>query len=216
MCRRAVAAWLLTAVLASGCTTGSVPSANFGFDRVTYELSHAETERLGGALSDSDAAVIRSTALAELRSAYSGVSLTFTEGAQAPYRVVVFQEIGGQMTRSSAVSAHAGESRSLGPFGGRGAVSFSVLASGAIHYAPPGATRAEIVAAIGRGIGRAAAHEFAHQILPEVDLHEGTDKESYEYGNADRAAQYYGVLHWTKARPIMSRKLGGRWWNPPF
>lgn len=216
MYRWAVAGPLLTAVLASNCTTGSVTNANFVFDRVTLELSHAETERLGGTLSESEAAVIQSTALAELRNAYSGVSLTFTEGARAPYRVVVSQEIGGQMTRSGAVSPHAGESRSLGPFGARGAVSFSVLASGAIHYAPPDVTREEIVEAIGRGIGRAAAHEFAHQILPEVDLHKGADKESYEYGNADRAAQYYGVLHWSKARPLMSRKLGGRWWNPPF
>jgi hypothetical protein len=127
----------------------------------------------------------------------------------------VVQNLSGETARGGAFSAHAGESRTLGPLGGRGMVSFSVLATTAVYYAPPDATRTEIVSAIGRGIGRAAAHEFAHQILPDIDLHQVADKESYEYGNADRAAQYYGTLHWAKARPAMARRLGGKWWNTP-
>lgn len=34
------------------------------------------------------------------------------------------------------------------------------------------------------------------------------DDTSYEYGNADRASQYYGELHWTTAWPILQQKFG--------
>ena len=46
---------------------------------------------------------------------------------------------------------------------------------------------------IGRGIGRAAVHELAHQALGLENLayiDNRTDENSYEYGNADRPAQY--------------------------
>jgi hypothetical protein len=218
MCSRIVAfAALLLSGFASSCANMSrVPTAGFWFDQVTFELAARDAERIGGPLTEAETGAIRSTALAELRTAYTGIDLTFLDTLEGSYRVVVLQNLNGQMTRASAISAHAGESRTLGPFGGRGMVSFSVLAANAIYYAPPDTTRPEIVSAIGRGIGRAAAHEFAHQILPDFDLHQVKDEESYEYGTADRAAQYYGTLHWAMAGPLMARKLGGRWWQPPL
>ncbi|MGE5814607.1 MAG: hypothetical protein ACM36C_08995 [Acidobacteriota bacterium] len=217
MCSRIVAfAVLVLASFASSCANKSrVPTAGFWFDHVGFDLDARDAERIGGPLNEGETAAIRSTALAELRTAYTGIDLAFVETPEGAYRVVVLQNLSGQMIHG-AISAHAGESRTLGPFGGRGMVSFSVLAANAIHYATPGTTRQEIVSAIGRGVGRAAAHEFAHQILPDVDLHQIKDEESYEYGTADRAAQYYGTLHWATARPLMARKLGGRWWQPPL
>lgn len=215
--RRAVASVaLLGSLAAARCDRGSqIQIAGFWFDHVTFELAPSETERIGGPLTDDEAAAIRSTALAELRTAYAGIDVAFAETPEGLYRVAVVQDLSGEMTRGGGFSDHVGESRSLGPFGGRGMVSFSLLATNAIHYAPPGATRPDIVSGMGRGIGRAAAHEFAHQILPGIDLHHDADKESYEYGNADRAAQYYGTLHWSKVRPEIARKFGGRWWGPP-
>jgi hypothetical protein len=66
-----------------------------------------------------------------------------------------------------------------------------------------------MIEGIGRGIGRVAAHEFAHQILGSAAMHNATDQYSYEYPSPDRASQYYGELHWTIARPLLQRKLGG-------
>ena len=66
-----------------------------------------------------------------------------------------------------------------------------------ITYAPPGATRQTIVDGIGRGIGRVAAHEFAHQMINSGETHNPRDENSYEYPSSDRAAQYYGELRWT-------------------
>ena len=80
--------------------------------------------------------------------------------------------------------------------------------AGFLALTPSGATRDDIIAGIGRGIGRAAAHEFAHQIIVD-NSHNPDDAASYEYPHADRAEQYYGELHWTTARDALLKRLGG-------
>jgi hypothetical protein len=105
-------------------------------------------------------------------------------------------------------SAVAGETRGLPGLGGLGAVNFSYFAAGAIVYAPPGATREEIVAGIGRGLGRAAVHEFAHQLVRRVELHASRDRGSYEYDAASRAEQFYGPMHWDNAGPVLKERFG--------
>jgi len=65
-----------------------------------------------------------------------------------------------------------------------------------------------MIEGIGRGVGRVAAHEFAHEILGAVPLHNNLDESSYEYPSPNRAAQYYGELHWTTAGPLLRQKLG--------
>ncbi len=74
-------------------------------------------------------------------------------------------------------------------FGGAGEVSFLYFASGAQAYAPPDLPRSELIAAIGRGIGRGAAHEFAHLI--GYAAHASRDRGSYEYHAASRPEQYF-------------------------
>ena len=65
---------------------------------------------------------------------------------------------------------------------GRGSESFRSLAHGAIVHAPPDADRQEIVAAIGRDIGRAAVHEFTHQLLGrQARIDDSIYVQSYEY-----------------------------------
>lgn len=87
-------------------------------------------------------------------------------------------------------------------------MSFKLLASSAIGYAPPTASRAEIIAAIGKGVGRAAVHEFAHQLLPTAPIDGSTNVRSYEYGSAGRAEQYYGELQWDVAWPMLQKRIG--------
>jgi len=84
-------------------------------------------------------------------------------------------------------------------------VNFMVAALGAVAYAPPDASRPAIIDGIGRGIGRAAVHEFGHAM---VSANHSQDEDSYEYRSADRASQYYGELHWAGAGPLLQRRFG--------
>jgi hypothetical protein len=102
---------------------------------------------------------------------------------------------------------NAGASLSFGWLGGAGAVSFDLVALKALQYAPAGASRQVILDAIGRGIGRVAAHELAHQMIHSAEAHNPGDENSYEYPSSDRAAQYYSELHWTTARLLLERTL---------
>jgi len=104
--------------------------------------------------------------------------------------------------------AIAGESRAIRGFGGVGAVSFFFLASGAVASAPDSADRAALVDAIGRGVGRAAVHEFVHQLLPLAPIHDSGDVQSYEYASASRREQYFGAMRWGPARPLLQRAYG--------
>ena len=87
-------------------------------------------------------------------------------------------------------------------------MNFLMLASQAISHAPPGADRAAIVKGIGTGIGRAAVHEFAHQIIASVPIHDSKDDRSYEFAFSSRPGQYYGEMHWDLAWKPLVDKLG--------
>ena len=51
------------------------------------------------------------------------------------------------------------------------------------------------------GIGRTAAHELAHLLLPQAPIHDSTDIHSYEFDSAARREQDDGEMHWALARP---------------
>ena len=118
-------------------------------------------------------------ARAELREAFSGLPIVFSERRDARYTIRVVQEV--RDLRFKRPVGVAGQSRGIPGFGGSGSVSFDFLANGAMAWAPDDADRAEIVAAIGRGIGRTAVHEFTHQLLPKAPIHDSRDEQSYEY-----------------------------------
>jgi hypothetical protein len=178
-----------------GTTRGS-----FWFDRVTFELPSGYAERLGGQITEEDKKTIKRVALYELRRAYSDYRIEFSESTDALYRVSVVDDAGR--------FGGAGQSIALGALGGRGFVSYAVLTGYAMRYAPPNANRATMIEGIGRGIGRAAAHEFAHQLVPRLNIHASRDPESYEYGSADRFAEYYGPIHWDVAKTALANALG--------
>ena len=101
----------------------------------------------------------------------------------------------------------AGASHAVPGLGGHGDVSFDFLAGGATATSPEQAARTEIVAAIGRGIGRTAVHEFTHQLLPQAPIDDSQDVRSYEYDSAARPEQYLGEMRWNLARPLLEARL---------
>jgi hypothetical protein len=171
------------------------------FDEVAFASS-----RLGAPLTPAEIATIEEVARAEVREAFQGLRISVSDRHDARYTLrVVPQVLDLRFKRPVGV---AGQSRGITGFGGSGSVSFDFLANGAMAWAPDDAERAELVAAIGRGIGRTAVHELTHQILPTAPIHESRDAQSYEYASAARAAQYIGPMHWDLARPLLEQRLG--------
>jgi hypothetical protein len=193
-------------VLSLHCNRTNATAAGFWFEDVTFELPARETTRIGGAIREDEKQRIRSIAWSELRSAYSGLRISFSEHGAAFFRVSVVQDFPAP---SRLASGAAGQSRTFGPLGGAGSISFLILARDAVYYAPAHANRGAILDGIGRGLGRAAAHELAHQILGAGARVDATgDGNAYEYGSADRASQYYGTMHWDGAWDALVKKLG--------
>jgi len=192
----------LASILVASCAKERTADAAFRFDRVTFELPVDDVERIGGPIRPDEQLQIESIARAELEAAYAGLRIQFTTQPTGLYRVSVVQDI---PARGLPV---AGASRRLPLGGGIGEVSFRTLGSQAVANAPRDATRAVIVEAMGKGIGRTAAHEFAHQILDHVNLHDTNDPDSYENGISNRPSQFYGRLHWAVAKPHLEAQLG--------
>lgn len=223
MTRRVPATVLIgaIAVLAVGVTSAVIGwrassatiDAGFWWDHTTpFLLSADDALKIRGALSTDELTRIQQMSRAEVQRAYEGLRINVTDDRSAFWRVAV---VGMPLTitrnRSTYPFSFAGESRVFGPLGGSGSVAFMILAHNAIEYAPDGATRAQMIDGIGRGIGRAAVHELAHQALGLdhlASIDNRTDENSYEYANADRPAQYYGDVRWTTAWPILREKFG--------
>jgi hypothetical protein len=160
---------------------------------------------LGGALTAHDVEVIDVVARSELMEAFEGLRLRLSDRRNAMFRVRVAQAVRDpRFRREVGVS---GETRAVAGFGGQATVSFYYHASNAEGYAAPADDRDAIVAAIGRGIGRAAVHELAHQLLPKAALHSANIR-SYEYRSEARADQYYGEMELDLAWPRLQRRYG--------
>jgi hypothetical protein len=170
------------------------------FDKVGFESA-----RLGAPLSAEEIQTVESVARAEVLEAFHGLPIVLSDRHDARYTIRVVQEVlDGRFKRPVGV---AGQSRGISGFGGSGAVSVNFLANGAMSWAPDDADRAELVAAIGRGIGRTAVHEFTHQLLPTAPIHDSRDDQSYEFRSAARRGQYFGPMHWDLAWPLLRGKL---------
>jgi len=179
-----------------------VSHAGFWFENVSFESPHFESAGLGGPITEAEEEVIQETARSEIRNAFAGMRIRLTDDREAFYRVRVVQEFG------PGIRGAAGATRVVAPVGGNGSVNFLMLASQAVSHAPPGADRATVIEGIGRGVGRAAVHEFAHQLLPRLNIHDSTDDRSYEFGYSSRPAQYYGEMRWDIAKPALMERFG--------
>jgi len=196
---------LIAAVAALPLIFGCGPrtaTAGFWYDDHAFALPADAAEQLGGLLTDAERESIEHTSRLELERAFAGMRISITGRHDAFWRVEVVRALRGR-----GPFPNAGESMPRGFLGGSGGVSFELVALKAIQYAPPGATRQTIVDGIGRGIGRVAAHEFAHQMINAGATHNPGDENSYEFPSPDRAAQYYGELRWTTARPLLEQRL---------
>jgi hypothetical protein len=199
---QALRAFLLLAGLAHCAVAGCAPrvaNAGFWFEEVTYESPGL------GRLTPADLQAIEAIARAELTTAFSGMRFVLSQQTDATYRVRVVQRLLDNRFRRPVEVA--GQSLGMTGLGGQGAVSFSFLASSAIAYAPADATRAATIEAIGRGVGRAAVHEFTHQILPRAAIH-SPNVRSYEYASAARPEQYFGDMQWDLALPLLRQRIG--------
>jgi hypothetical protein len=184
-----------------------VIDAAFWFETVEFDASEAQVDRLGGPITPDEMTAIESMAVAEVRRAFDGFRVAFSERRNATYRVRVVQSLRHPM--SPKYFGPSGESRAIAGLGGQGAVHFRLLANNAIAHAAADAGRETMIAGIGRGIGRAAVHEFAHLFLGgTAPIHDSTDIRSYEYRSADRREQYYGEMHWDIARPLLETRIG--------
>lgn len=192
-------------VLACGARD-RVVSGGFWFEGVSYNSSEAMVDRLGGPITPEELHEIERIARAELTHAFAPLRIDFSAGSQAMYRVRVVQDL--RNPRAPRYPGPAGESRSIIGVGGEGALNFRMLVSNAVAYAD-GSSRAAMITGIGRGIGRAAAHEFAHQLVGAAAVH-SNDVASYEYESSARREQYYGELHWNLAWPVLQRRVGLR------
>ena len=199
-----------SAVIAWRASTATI-AAGFWADTPLL-LSADDAVKVGGPLTLDELRSIEAISRNEVRRAYAALRIDITDRRDAFWRVAV---VGAPLTvtrnRTTYPFSFAGQSRVFGPLGGSGSVAFAILAHNAIEYAPAGASRQQIVDGIGKGIGRAAVHEFAHQALGLDNLSSldnRSDPDSYEYGNADRRSQYYGELRWTTAWPVLQEKFG--------
>lgn len=182
-----------------------VVTVGFWYEDFPMVLDNGATRQLGGPLSSDEVDRIKRTSRIELERAVAGLRVKVTEDRRAFWRINVVRDVGAGFRRRMLPSA--GESRVMGPLGGGASLGFVVLAMSALTYAPPDASRQDVIDGIGRGIGRAAAHELGHLILGG-EFRDAADEDSYEYGSSNRRSQYYGELHWTTAWPGLQRKIG--------
>jgi len=177
----------------------------FRFDAAACVLPRTAERALGAPLQPPEVAAIQRTARRELEEAYAGTRLVFVADGEAFWHLQVLPAIRGRKALPDG-----GHSIGLGPLGGLGELNFDLLSVTAVRLAPPGATRQTILDGIARGIGRAAVHELAHQIVATAGMDNATDADSYEYGSFSRQSQYYGRLHWADAWAGVRAKVGGR------
>jgi hypothetical protein len=202
----ALTAALVVLSFVIGCFRASAPTAGFWFENTSFSLPPDAATTLGGPLQPQEMELIERVSRAELERAFDGLRIVIVPKRDAFWRVEVLRSLPrrGPLPR-------AGESLALGSLGGAGAVDFTFVTILALRYAPLGASRQAILEGIGRGVGRVAVHELAHQILgASAGVHDRDDGNSYEYHRPDRASQYYGELHWTIAWPHLQARLGTR------
>jgi hypothetical protein len=175
----------------------------FWFEPISEDVRRSVPDRLSPGISERDLAVIETTAREEVVRAFREFPVVLSTDRVETYRVRVVGLL------ENAVAGASAESHLIAGLGGQGFVNFQLHAHGAVTYAPPGASRDDIVEGIGRGIGRAAVHEFAHQLLGHgTAIDDSEDVQSYEYGSAVRQEQYYGPVRWDIAAPMLRDRFG--------
>jgi hypothetical protein len=192
--------WIVIATM--GCERRPV-ELGFWLEPVAYASS-----RLGDPVTPAELATIESIAREEIQKAFDGFDVMVSDNRQARHSVRVVPALKDQRLRRDADVA--GASRGMAGLGGSGAVSFEYLANGATVFSPDTAGRAQVIEALGRGIGRVAIHEFLHQLLPRFPIHDSRDPYTYEGNSPATMEGYFHDLRWGIAEPLLEQRLGRR------
>jgi hypothetical protein len=205
--RIGLAAVAIVAVLCVALFRGARPGVDvcFWYEEFPFTFSAPVTAALGGPLTASEIDAIKQISHGELTRAFSGLKVTFTDRREVPWTVGVQQAL---ERRKGQKLPNAGETFAMGPLGARSLVDFTEVLMAAIAHAPAGTPRQQLVAGIGRGVGRVAVHELAHGLLGAGAMDNRTDDHSYEYFTHNRPSQYYGELHWARAWPVLVGRVG--------
>ena len=173
----------------------------FWYETISDAAKQTLPDRFSGAMSADDMNLIEAISREEIVLAFSAYPVSVVGRRAAMHRVRVVDTLTNPMAPSAESHVYPG-------LGGQGFINFRLLAHGAVTYSSADASRDEIVAAIGRGIGRAAVHEFVHQLLGRsARIDDSTDVDSYEYGSANRPQQYYGAMRWDIAVPLLRKRF---------
>ena len=199
------ARWLTLCLCVSAAACAPRP-VELGF---WIESQPYQSPRIGEPISAVEFATIDRIARAEIATAFAPYDVTISSNHDARFKVAVLPALRDQrMLRRR--STYAGESRAVAGFGGSGAVNFEYVANGATVFSPDAASRATVIEAIGRGLGRVAIHEFLHQLLPKAAIDGSTEIRSYEGNTAAMVEGYFGDLHWDVAAPWLRERLKPR------
>lgn len=193
------AAASLCVALTTACAPRPV-ELGFWMSPISYE-----PQRLGRPITPAEYLTIDQTARIEIANAFRDFDVTVTANRNARFKVEVVPTLTDH--RLIRGGTYAGESRAVAGFGGAGHVNFEYVANGAMVFAPDDATHEEIIAALGRGIGRVAIHEFLHQLLPKAAIHDSRNGDSYEGNSPAKIQGYFGDLHWDIARPWLEARV---------
>jgi hypothetical protein len=188
--------------LSVGCERRPI-ELGFWIEPVSYR-----SPRIGDSITGAELAAIDRVAREEIATAFENFDVTISSNRQARFKVAVLAQLKDQ--RLVRPGTYAGESRAVAGFGGSGAVNFEYVANGAMVFAPEDASRATVIEALGRGLGRVAIHEFLHQLLPKKPLHDARDRHSYEGNSPAIVEGYFGDLHWDIAAPWLRERLKPR------
>jgi hypothetical protein len=179
-----------------------ITDAGFWFEDMSFDCPPLVSAGYGGPLTESEKGRIRDVAWSEVRGAFAGLRIRFSEDRNAYYRVRVVQEF------DPGIKGAAGATYVLPLLGGSSSVNFLFLATQAVWHTPAGSDRATVLDAIGRGVGRASVHEFLHQVVPRLNIHDSKDDRSYEFAYSSRPAQFYGEMRFDIARPALLERFG--------
>jgi hypothetical protein len=194
---------LVLCVWVASCSRGPV-ELGFWIDPVSYQSS-----RIGDPLTPTELATVHQIARAEIDKAFQPFNVVISHNRNARYSVRVVPQLKDERFRRRSANV-AGWARGLPGFGGSGAVNFEYVANGAMVYSPDSASRAAVIEALGRGVGRVAIHEFLHQLLPKAPIDDSRDPRSYEGNSAANVEGYFDDLHWGFAEPLLEKRLGRR------
>ena len=206
MSLRRLATLTIALATSSGCAWRE-SSVGVLFSDNACVLRAGALQPFGDLFTEAERQTIEQLARREVTIAFAPVRVAITAAPTAFWRIAVVRSL---PTRAGQALPRSGESIALGPLGGGGTVACDVIVRKAMQFAPEGTTRAQLIDAVGRGVGRTAVHELVHQILGAAGTHNEADIDSYEHGSSDRASQFYGTLHWTTALPLLREKFGDR------